>query len=203
MVVPPTDLSALRAQLRMRRLALAAADKVDWSERASLVHLHVTAADIIGLYLPVGGEPDPFALIDRNSCSIALPAMEAKDALMTFRSWSPGHFLGTAPWGGRQPATSAIHVVPDLIFVPVLAFDVACNRIGQGGGHFDRYLARHPQACRIGIAWDGQRIDSIAARPWDVPMDAILTETHFYIKDLDRCNRPQNIQAGANPSACS
>ncbi len=108
---------------------------------------------------------------------------------MVFRSWVAGDPIEKAPWGGHQPPASAPVVTPTLIFVPMVGFDAAVNRIGQGGGHYDRYLAAHPQACRIGVAWECQRVDRIDARAWDVPMDAIVTEAGFYVKDLNRCRR--------------
>ena len=109
---------------------------------------------------------------------------------MIFRRWVLGDVLVATAWGGQQPIEAAASVIPKLILVPMLGFDAAFNRIGQGGGHYDRYLAAHPAACRIGIAWEAQRVDRIDPQPWDVPMDAVLTETGFYMKDLTRCQRP-------------
>jgi 5-formyltetrahydrofolate cyclo-ligase len=153
----------------------------------SLLEL-IQSASAIGLYLPMGGEPDPRPLVADFTGVTSLPAL-SDSALMTFRRWSPGDPLLPSSWGGQQPPDTVDGVVPDLIIVPLLGFDEALNRIGQGGGHYDRYLAAHPRACRIGIAWSGQRVDQIATQPWDIPMDAILTETDFHVKDLTRCQR--------------
>jgi 5-formyltetrahydrofolate cyclo-ligase len=176
MVVPPTALNILRKQLR-KHLTVSLVDV-----------LH--AAHCIGLYLPVGGEPDPSPLLNGCAAMASLPNLSAGSASMTFRRWTTGDPLMTSVWGGQQPTDAAPVVIPDLILVPLLGFDAAFNRIGQGGGHYDRYLAAHPNACRIGIAWEGQRVDNIDPQPWDVPLDAILTETAFHVKDLTRCQRP-------------
>ncbi len=202
MVVPPTALNDLRAELRKRRQDIAKHDKHVSFVMSAQLHEIIHSAKTIGLYRPMGGEPDPLPLVAGFAGVTSLPALSG-DRVMTFRRWSPGEPLARSPWGGQQPCETADPVVPDLIIVPLLGFDAAFNRIGQGGGHYDRYLAAHPRAFRIGLAWEGQRVDSIAAQPWDVPLDAILTETDFYVKDLTRCQRPSTSQAGANRWACS
>jgi 5-formyltetrahydrofolate cyclo-ligase len=188
MVVPPTALNQLRTELRQRRQAVAVENKtalVAMNEQLlDLIH----GAQAIGLYRSMGGEPDPLPLVAAFTGVTSLPAL-SNGPLMTFRRWSPGDPLVTSSWGGQQPLDTAVTVLPDLIIIPLLGFDAAFNRIGQGGGHYDRYLTAHPRACRVGLAWAEQRVDSVAAQPWDVPMDAILTETDFHVKDLTRCQR--------------
>ena len=188
MVVPPTALTALRADLRTRRQAIAKTHKqFSFSTNAQLRDL-IRSIKTIGLYQPMAGEPDPLPLIENFSGVTSLPALAEKSE-MTFRRWFVGDPLVTSLWGGWQPADTADTVFPDLVIVPLLGFDAAFNRIGQGGGHYDRYLVAYPSAVRIALAWEGQRVDSIAAQPWDIPMDAILTETAFHVKDLTRCQR--------------
>ena len=190
MVVPPTALNALRKHLRKYRQANSKQMKnVSFAMPDLLLDL-IHNAQAIGIYLPMGGEPDPLPLMRRFAGVTSLPALSANSSMMTFRRWAVGDLMMTSSWGGQQPLDTADTVVPDLIIVPLLGFDAAFNRIGQGGGHYDRYLAAHPRACRIGLAWEGQRVDSIAAQPWDVTMDAILTETSFHVKDLTRCQHP-------------
>ncbi len=187
MVVPPTALSKLRKELRKRRLNIY--ENTNFASRIKLSDVF-EAARSIALYLPMGGEPDPFPLLGDFAGVTSVPALETDGALMTFRRWTVGDALVTSPWGGRQPPKTAATVIPDLIIVPMLCFDANLNRLGQGGGHYDRYLAAYPHACRIGLAWEGQQVDHIDAQPWDVPMDAILTEATFHVKDLTRCQRP-------------
>ena len=189
MVVPPTALNDLRIELRKRRQIIAKQNRnILFTIAPQLLDL-IQRAQAIGIYLPMGGEPDPLPLVDKFPGVTSLPAL-AEKSKMTFRRLSPGDPLMTSSWGGQQPPETADTVIPDLIIVPLLGFDAAFNRIGQGGGHYDRYLAAHPRAIRIGLAWAGQRVDSIVAQPWDISMDAILTETGFHVKDLIRCQRP-------------
>lgn len=189
MVVPPTALDLLRKDLRSRRQDIAKQYK------SSQFLMHPTLIDLlqntksIGIYLPMGGEPDPLPLVASYVSVTSLPTL-SDHSMMTFRRWFPGDPLMRSSWGGQQPRETAEEILPSVIFVPLLGFDTAFNRLGQGGGHYDRYLAAHPSACRVGLAWEAQRVDSLDPQPWDIPLDAILTETKFYVKDLIRCQRP-------------
>lgn len=86
----------------------------------------------------------------------------------------PGKFGILSP----DPARS--HIIPpaeiDLVLVPCVGFDVSGNRLGHGGGYYDRYLAGCPRAAKILVAFEVQRLDSVATGPMDVPMDFIVTE---------------------------
>jgi 5-formyltetrahydrofolate cyclo-ligase len=84
--------------------------------------------------------------------------------------------------GIPEPAADLPMVRPDLLLVPLLAVDRSGNRLGQGGGHYDRTLAalRATQpTIAIGLAWDVQLVDAVAAEPWDQPLDAIATPSAF------------------------
>ena len=190
MVVPPTALDMVRTELRKRRQTIAnKSQSLSFPVHPAFAGL-LRNANVVGLYMPMGGEPDPFALLGDFAGTTSLPALATGSASMTFRHWTPGQPLMTSAWAGQQPRDTAALVEPDVILVPLLGFDAAFNRIGQGGGHYDRYLAAHPSACRIGVAWEAQRLAHIDVRAWDVPMDAIITETDFHVKDLTRCRNP-------------
>ncbi len=184
-----TARTALRRELRKRRLNLERDGFFLLTPDPDLGAVFARAT-IVALYLPVAGEPDPLPVLAATEVALALPALASKHALMKFHRWSPGDPLEQSVWGGTQPLANAPTVEPDVILVPLLGFDDAFNRIGQGGGHYDRYLAAHPTARRIGIAWEGQRVPRIAAELWDIPLDAILTEAAFHVKDLNRCPNP-------------
>jgi 5-formyltetrahydrofolate cyclo-ligase len=186
MAVPPTALDDLRSEMRKRRLSHAKNTVFTACVDLSLQ----VKANVIGAYRPMRGEPDPAPIAAALDCPTALPFLANAGAAMQFRRWAAEDPLVRASWGGEQPDNRARVETPDLILVPLLAFDAAFNRVGQGGGHYDRYLAAHPSALRIGLAWDFQRVDAIAPQPWDVPLDAVLTERAFYVKDLTRCQRP-------------
>ncbi|MGB5076388.1 MAG: 5-formyltetrahydrofolate cyclo-ligase, partial [Sphingorhabdus sp.] len=75
-----------------------------------------------------------------------------------------------------QPPAHSQACTPDIVLVPLVAFDSRLVRLGQGAGHYDRALSLLDTAFSIGIAWSVQHAPSLIADPWDIPMDAILTE---------------------------
>jgi 5-formyltetrahydrofolate cyclo-ligase len=78
-----------------------------------------------------------------------------------------------------QPLLSAEACAPDLILTPLVGFDRALNRLGQGAGYYDRAFAARPDSLRIGIAWSIQECDGLMTDPWDMPLDAVLTEKEW------------------------
>ncbi|MCQ8206018.1 5-formyltetrahydrofolate cyclo-ligase, partial [Vibrio parahaemolyticus] len=76
-----------------------------------------------------------------------------------------------------QPSADGTQADPDIILTPMLAFDAALNRLGQGAGHYDRVFERLPDAWRIGVAWSVQRIETLSIDPWDVPLHGVVTES--------------------------
>jgi 5-formyltetrahydrofolate cyclo-ligase len=118
-----------------------------------------------------------------NGRRIALPWFENRDAPMAFRIWADPFdedLLEPAPFGGLQPRTDAEAVVPELMLLPLLAFTTAGDRLGQGGGHYDRWFAAHPVVPAIGLAWDMQRVDSLPREDHDHRLDAVITPTRLY-----------------------
>ena len=70
----------------------------------------------------------------------------------------------------------------DVILVPVVAFDDDCNRLGYGGGWYDRFLAEQPMALKIGLAFDCQHVSMLRTEKHDIPLDVIVTESTIYLK---------------------
>jgi 5-formyltetrahydrofolate cyclo-ligase len=133
----------------------------------------------IASYAPIGSEADPAPLALaalEAGCTLALPHVTSRAAPLRFLAWHPDHDLAPGPFGLRQPLDHAEEVDPDIILTPLVGFDAALNRLGQGAGHYDRAFAAHPHARRIGIAWSVQRVETLPADPWDVPLHAIVTE---------------------------
>ena len=95
---------------------------------------------------------------------------------MRFLLWSPGDPLEQGPFGLMQPASGAENVIPDVVLVPLVAFDSRLMRLGQGAGHYDRALSLLTESIAIGIAWSVQHAPALETDPWDIPMDAVLTE---------------------------
>ncbi len=141
---------------------------------------------VIGLYhasvyeAPAGGYARFF---HEAGHSLALPCFAAADAPMAFARHGDPHGesdLEAGPFGILQPAAGAEPLVPDILFVPLVGFTAAGARLGQGGGHYDRWLAEHPPALAIGLAWDAQLCEALPAEPHDKPLDAVITPTRIY-----------------------
>jgi len=150
------------------------------------------AAKVVAGYLPVGSEADPHDVMTSalsHGKPLVLPCLSAKDAPLVFRCWAMDDPTETAPGGFQQPLSSQMILEPDLILLPMLGFDRMGNRIGQGAGHYDRALELRPTALRIGIAWSVQEVDTIPADPWDVPLDAIMTEAEWILPTESRLKR--------------
>ena len=134
-------------------------------------------ARVVGLYKAVGDEAPTRALIDfclDARRQVALPRVA--DGVMRFHRWSPGEPLERGPRGVDQPFATSPTAQPDLLFVPLVAFDGALNRLGQGGGHYDRWLGGHPDIAAIGVGWSAQEVDAVPIEPHDRPLTAVLTE---------------------------
>ncbi len=191
-----TDLSAdlvqqkqkLRERLRFRRRHFAA--NLDGMAqlaafRALPAPLSELLADhaIVGAYVAWGDEPDilPMFASVAEAGALALPHHAARLDIMDFRRWRPGESLVKGPWRTQQPTDDSPLVNPGLIFCPLVGFDRQGGRIGQGGGHYDRYFAAHPDALRIGIGWSVQEIDRAPRESTDIALDAILTEQEFIL----------------------
>ncbi|WP_295631025.1 5-formyltetrahydrofolate cyclo-ligase [Novosphingobium sp.] len=114
---------------------------------------------------------------------LALPWFAARDAAMTFREWTSPYAddcLKAGPWSVAQPAEDAPEAVPDVVFVPLVGFSPDGGRLGQGGGHYDRWLAAHPAAVAIGLAWDCQMVEQLPLEPHDRALTAVVTPTRLY-----------------------
>ncbi len=115
--------------------------------------------------------------------TLALPHFTARDAAMTFRRHTDPYDrsdLSPGPFGMLQPGEDAAPFTPDVLFVPLIGFTAALDRLGQGGGHYDRWLAEHPPRLAIGLAWDAQLCADLPTEPHDRRLDAVITPTRIY-----------------------
>lgn len=139
---------------------------------------------IIAGYAAIKGEADPFPLMATLSSQghpLCLPRVEDKE--LTFRSWKPGEPLISGAMNVPEPAASAKERRPDLLLVPLLAFDSDGYRLGYGAGYYDRYLSEHRRKRSIraiGIAYAGQHVDKLPREPHDEPLDAVVTEERVW-----------------------
>ena len=114
---------------------------------------------------------------------LALPRFAGRETGMEFARFADPFDesdLETGPFGLLQPFGDAPALVPDVVFAPLVGFTEDGHRLGQGGGHYDRWLERHPDIVTIGLAWDCQLVDNLPVEPHDRPMRAIVTPTRIY-----------------------
>lgn len=172
------DKKALRAHMRAQRDAFAMrSDAAIVAPEEYLARLRPGL--VVASYVPVGSEadPSPLAAVARAAgATLALPHIEGRGSDMRFLEWSDGGALVAGPFGLRQPDTAARECTPDIVLTPLVAFDDALNRLGQGAGFYDRAFAHLPDAWRLGVAWSVQQLLMIETDPWDVPLHAVVTE---------------------------
>lgn len=140
------------------------------------------APGIVSAYLPMAEEMDPLpalAKLGERGWTFCLPVVVAKATPLAFRAWAPGDPLEDGVFGTRHPAAGAAEVSPDLLLVPLLAFDRAGYRLGWGGGFYDRTLAglrARGTATAIGVAFAAQEVDVVPRADYDARLDAVATE---------------------------
>lgn len=137
-------------------------------------------SSVVGAYWPMRDELDPRFLmqaLEQTGFMLALPVVVRKDTPLVFRRWGIGDPLESGQFGTQQPGADAPEVVPDVLIVPLLAFDSDCNRMGYGAGHYDRTLAAHPHIKAFGFAYGAQFVDDMPCEAHDWPLQGVITET--------------------------
>jgi 5-formyltetrahydrofolate cyclo-ligase len=136
----------------------------------------------VSLFWPIGDEIDVtniFAALAGQDVRTALPVMAGRDEPLTFRAWTPGDPLVDAAFGVREPEPTAPIIDPDIVAVPLLAFDATGNRLGYGGGYYDRTLCTiraQRDVLAVGICYDEQEFPVLPRHGGDEPLDMILTD---------------------------
>lgn len=180
------DKPSLRARMRQVRAACASADSAAAERAADALPLEaVPPFGVVAGYWPAGAEMSPLPLMRRLASAgadLALPVAEDRHAPLRFRRWCEGDDLAPDAFGICAPVASADDVRPDLVIAPLLAFDAAGSRLGQGAGHYDRTLQRlraQGPLFVLGLGYAGQEADHLPSEPHDERLDGILTETGF------------------------
>ncbi|WP_018876952.1 MULTISPECIES: 5-formyltetrahydrofolate cyclo-ligase [unclassified Thioalkalivibrio] len=190
----PDDLRALRLRLRRARAALSDA-QLDQHSAAICEHLlrwfERWQPRCVGAYRGLRGEVDltplTVALAGRGT-RVALPVMDDKrPGRMHFHAWGPGDALCHNGFGIAEPCPEAPRIwrrEMQVVLMPLVAFDTAGNRMGMGAGYYDRYFARRRFGIRrpklIGVAHSLQGVPALPTQPWDVPLDAVVTEQGWH-----------------------
>ena len=181
------DKADLRALARDQRRAFVAtldplAHRLAFKVLPSPLARRLADARTVALYMGLDDEAPaqrlaaPLIALDKQ---VALPRVLDRLGSMDFLPWTPDAPLIPGPFRTSHPEPGDGPVIPDAIIAPLVGFDRALNRLGQGGGYYDRAFARFPDALRIGLAWSAQELDDVPADPWDLPLDIILTEAEL------------------------
>jgi 5-formyltetrahydrofolate cyclo-ligase len=174
----------LRRQALARRAALSAAERAQAAESIAARTFPIALAPgaIVAGFMPMKSEIDPLPLMRKLAAAgarLALPVVAGQGQPLTMRAWAFGEPLVAGVWGIREPPPIAPAVAPDLLLVPLLAFDRAGHRIGYGAGYYDMTVAAlraQRVVVAIGVAFAAQEIAAVPATPRDVPLDLVLTE---------------------------
>jgi 5-formyltetrahydrofolate cyclo-ligase len=199
-IASATDQSAVRGVLRrqMRQLRAGLTPQEQRHAARSLARQALRSRLLkhglkVAAYVPVRNEADLVPLIARAldlGCHVYLPrVVNLKAGRMEFLRFEGLRKLRRNALGLLEPASSAPRIAPrelDRAFVPLAAFDAMGNRLGSGGGFYDRRFAflgsrrqwRRPRL--IGVAYEMQRVPSVPTEPWDIVMDAVMTERRLY-----------------------
>jgi 5-formyltetrahydrofolate cyclo-ligase len=174
---------AARETAAEKRLTLAAANPDAAIRLAHHAKGLITrlGAGVYAGYMPIRSELSPLLLLHELAslgAKIALPLTPSVGNPLTFHQWCEGDALTDGRYGTLEPEPASLILRPDVILVPLLAFDLGCWRLGYGGGYYDRTLADLRQCgggvCAIGIAYEGQRLDKIPVDAHDMPLDMVL-----------------------------
>jgi len=145
-------------------------------------HLRTALAPFSGRvlsgFMPIRTEIDPLPVMSDWTAPVGVPVIQGKGQALVFHRWTPDCEMITGPFGARVPAGGEV-VVPQVLIVPLVAFDAAGNRLGYGGGFYDRTLEALRQqrdTIAIGYAYSAQRAEVLPLEPTDQPLDFMVTE---------------------------
>lgn len=177
----PADLEAAKADARMMMRAERASVEVGDSALRLIENFPIELAKLspVAGYWPVGGEIDGrplLAALAKVGRTIALPRMVSRNGPARFLAWR-GEPLTADAFGVPSPPAEGVDVTPKLILTPLLAFDRAGRRLGQGGGHYDRIISlyRAHGCVAAGLAYAEQEMGEVPAGPHDAHLDWVIT----------------------------
>jgi 5-formyltetrahydrofolate cyclo-ligase len=184
------DKSPEQMKAVLRRAATARRDVLPPDERMAAalavagqgLPVEVMPGIIVSGFSPLKSEISPLPLLRRLAdagASLALPVVAGRGKPLIMRAWSFGAPLVSGVWGIREPPADAPELFPDILIVPLLAFDRSGHRIGYGAGYYDLTISRlrtMKPVTAIGIAFAAQEIAAVPATPRDARLDLVVTE---------------------------
>lgn len=176
---------AMREEALARRAALRAAapEAAEQMARNFVAGIPLTDRAVVSAFVAIGEETDPgplIGLLRGRGHRIALPRVVRKGEKLAFHLYEPGATLIPGVFGLSQPGKDWPEAIPDVLVVPLLAFDARGMRLGYGGGFYDRTLAdlrASRNVLAIGFAFAGQEVPDVPCRETDEPLDWVVTET--------------------------
>jgi 5-formyltetrahydrofolate cyclo-ligase len=186
----PSPASIEDAKAALRREALARRDALPRELRAAAAEAiaarpfpaAIKPGSVVSGFMPMKSEINPIPLMRKLAdagAALALPVAAGKGRPLIMRAWSVGEPLASGVWGIREPKPDAPEVFPDILIVPLLAFDRRGHRIGYGAGYYDMTIAAlraQKEITAVGIAFAAQEIDAVPNTPRDARLDLVLTE---------------------------
>ena len=182
---PVDDLKAkLRTAATARRDALPVVARQAAAEAIAAPDfpLAIGPGTIVSGFMPLGSEINPLPLMKKlagQGARLALPVVAARGQPLTMRAWAWGEPLNAGVWGIREPKPQAPEVEPDILLVPLLAFDRAGYRLGYGGGYYDRTIGKlraNKAVTAVGVGFAAQEVPQVPISPRDARLDLVLTE---------------------------
>ena len=146
----------------------------------------VAPGAVVAGYAPIRSEFDPMPLLRRLAdagARLALPVIMGREQPLQFRGFSIGQALERGPLGIQQPTVASVVLIPEILLIPLAAFDRTGHRIGYGAGYYDRSieaLRGGNRTIAVGLAFAVQEIDAVPALPHDAVLDYVLTETQTF-----------------------
>jgi 5-formyltetrahydrofolate cyclo-ligase len=182
--------SILAEKLALRRAALARRDALPAAERSAAaaalaergLPVALSPGMVVSGFSPMRSEINPVPMMRRladQGARLALPVVQGRGTPLAFRAWTFGDRLVAGVWGIREPSEEAPAVEPDVVLVPLAAFDRRGFRLGYGGGYYDRTLdalRRLKSVVAVGLAFAAQEIAQVPDMPYDARLDFVLTE---------------------------
>ncbi|MBV1697356.1 MAG: 5-formyltetrahydrofolate cyclo-ligase [Hyphomicrobiales bacterium] len=176
--------TTLRREVIARRDALPAVTRKATAETLASrpFPLAVTPGMVVSAFMPLKNELDPQQLMRKlaeEGVRFTLPVVIGRGKPLAMREWAFGEPLVQGVWGIREPAATAATVDPDILLVPIVAFDRTGHRIGYGAGYYDMTITQlraRKQVVAVGLAFATQEVSAVPATPRDARLDLVLTE---------------------------
>ncbi len=181
------NVRAVRTAAHRDRGRIAATEICDQLRLARDAGLVIDRGTIVSAYWPMRDELDTRKLLrglHDEGVRCALPVMQQKNKPLSFRLWQPGDALEEASFGVAEPSSDQPVLTPEVMLVPLLAVDGDGNRLGYGGGYYDRTLLQRRQGregpvVAVGVAYDVQRVQFVPHDEGDARLDWLITEQGF------------------------